>query len=704
MRNNQPVTNREQPFPLGKTIISYTDLKGRITRANDAFVELSGFTREELIGQPHNLVRHPDMPVEAFRDLWDTLKEGRPWSGLVKNRCKNGDHYWVRAHASPLADGSGYVSVRVAPSRQEIDGAERLYARMREDASIRLDEGQLVSTNVFAKLGRSLGGLRIVTRLWLLAASGLAGFMVAILFGWYGLHHSSEVLKSVYEDRAVPMHDLSKIDAENRKSFTEILLAFQHDPAGPVASVHDHPLDRHLAAITEQRGKMDALWSKYSATRLTEEEKTLAESITAKQSVWRAKQDEAAKSLEQRDFSPAVLAAYLKAGREERQALHDALDKLIAYQAETAETEHLHSEEATQNGIMIYTVLFIFGTLGLLIQAWIVIRKIKYGLQESRDAANAIAAGDLTRALPHGGKDEMGNLIASLAVMRNNLHELVANVREGITALNQVSGDVSSSAHSSSLVTEKQSEDASGMAAAMEQLSVSIDQVSEHAGDAHRISQTSSEQASEGGRIIHNAATEMQNIAVSVNHVAETIRGLEEYSTQISGIVNSIREIADQTNLLALNAAIEAARAGEQGRGFAVVADEVRKLAERTSTSTKEITGMIGKIQEGTKLAVKEMEVGVVRVGEGVVLARQAGDSVSSIRDAAQHAARAVDDITLAIQEQSLAARDIARRIENIAQGTETNSQASSATAASARKMSELSRQLDELAARFRIA
>lgn len=123
MRNNQPVTGREYPFPQGKTVISYTNLKGQITRANNAFIELSGFTKEELMGQPHNIVRHPDMPPEAFRDLWDTLKKGRPWSGLVKNRRKDGDHYWVRAYASPLADGSGYVSVRVAASHQETSAA-----------------------------------------------------------------------------------------------------------------------------------------------------------------------------------------------------------------------------------------------------------------------------------------------------------------------------------------------------------------------------------------------------------------------------------------------------------------------------------------------------------------------------------------------------------------------------------------------------
>jgi aerotaxis receptor len=542
MRNNQPVTGREYPFPAGKTVISYTNLKGQITRANDAFVELSGFAKDELIGQPHNLVRHPDMPPEAFRDLWDTLKKGRPWSGLVKNRRKNGDHYWVRAYASPLADGTGYVSVRVAAAREEISAAEKLYARMRDDGSLRLDEGALVTNNFLATALRSFSNTGIATRLWLLATNGILGFVLAAAGTWFGMAESTLI------------------------------------------------------------------------------------------------------------------------------------------------------------------TLGVLGSLAMLAQAWLVINKFKHELLLLKNSAESIAAGDLASPLPPATKDELGDLNAAISVMRNNLHELIASVSDGIHDLNRTSGDVSVAARNSSKVSEMQSESASGMAAAMQQLSVSIDQVSEHANDAHRVSQTSSIQAVEGGRVIHSAATEMENIASSVNNVAEKLHGLETYSQQISGIANAIREIAEQTNLLALNAAIEAARAGEQGRGFAVVADEVRKLAERTASATTEISEMIVKVQNGTQEAVKEMEVSVSRVNEGVILARQAGDSVSSIRDAAQHAAHDVDYIRNAIQEQSIAARDVAQRIEQIAQGTEENTIASLQTARSAGQMAELSNQLDELASRFKIA
>ncbi|MBK7413982.1 MAG: PAS domain-containing protein [Dechloromonas sp.] len=135
MRNNLPVTNVEVQLDEHTLIVSKTDLKGQITYINKDFIDISGFTELELIGQPHNLVRHPDMPVEAFADMWHDLKDGRPWTGLVKNRCKNGDYYWVLATATPMRENGqvvGYMSVRRKPTRQQVDAAESAYRLFRE--------------------------------------------------------------------------------------------------------------------------------------------------------------------------------------------------------------------------------------------------------------------------------------------------------------------------------------------------------------------------------------------------------------------------------------------------------------------------------------------------------------------------------------------------------------------------------------------
>ncbi len=136
MRINQPVSQREREFPEGLTLVSTTDAQGRITHCNAAFVEVSGYAYDELLGQPHNLVRHPDMPPEAFKDMWATVGHGRPWSGVVKNRCKNGDHYWVLANVTPVLENGkpiGYMSVRLKPTREQVRDAEALYARIRDE-------------------------------------------------------------------------------------------------------------------------------------------------------------------------------------------------------------------------------------------------------------------------------------------------------------------------------------------------------------------------------------------------------------------------------------------------------------------------------------------------------------------------------------------------------------------------------------------
>jgi len=164
VRNNQPVSHQEFPFPDGQTLVSTTDLKGRILYCNPAFVAVSGFAREELLGQPHNIVRHPDMPEEAYRDMWATIAAGQPWSAAVKNRRKDGSHYWVKANVTPIMQGgqpAGYMSVRTQPSRAEVQGAEALYATMRAEAKVghlvhRLEGGQVQRDTLPARLQRAL--------------------------------------------------------------------------------------------------------------------------------------------------------------------------------------------------------------------------------------------------------------------------------------------------------------------------------------------------------------------------------------------------------------------------------------------------------------------------------------------------------------------------------------------------------------------
>jgi methyl-accepting chemotaxis protein len=548
------------------------------------------------------------------------------------------------------------------------------------------------------------GRLRISQRLWIMAGIAFMLFMAAMAIGWQSQTTNRAVLRQLVTVSQTHLLNLNRLATGIRDNHTQVLLAFQHAPGGAVAELHDHPVEMHLDSVAGRKAALDEAWRAIRASEMEAGEKAMADDIENKRAAWVAKLQQAMKAIRGGDYSMQSQAEFLKAGREEGQALFLAIEEMIKFQAGKVATASREADEFARHELIVFVALFIIGVVGVLGTALLTIRHIDASLGMAGGSIEAIAGGDLSREVPSGGADEIGAMLAKLGNMRRNLLDLIGALRGNVDSLNQAAVDLSSSAASTARTTEMQSEAASSMAASVEQLSVSVDQVEEHAREARAVTQESSTKSGEGGRIIHQAADEMQRIAGSVNGTAGTIKELDEYSNQISSIVQVIKDIADQTNLLALNAAIEAARAGEQGRGFAVVADEVRKLAERTGNSTQEIGAMIGKIQQGTQRAVQEMEAGVTQVNEGVHLAHQAGDSVIGIRESAERATRSVDDIGLAIKEQSVAARDIAQKVERIAQGSEENSAAVARTAAAANHMEQLANDLKVLASRFRIA
>ena len=191
MRHNLPVTDKEFPFPAGQTLVSTTDTKGFIVYCNPAFIQVSGFSKQELLGQPHNIIRHPDMPEEAFRDMWDTISSGRPWSALVKNRRKDGSFYWVMANVTPLLNDQGqcegYMSVRTEPQRAQVQEAQELYAQMRRERDqgkqvLTLKAGRLIRLSAWARLREQLRlGLPSQLLITLLAVAALPSLLTAYI-------------------------------------------------------------------------------------------------------------------------------------------------------------------------------------------------------------------------------------------------------------------------------------------------------------------------------------------------------------------------------------------------------------------------------------------------------------------------------------------------------------------------------------------
>jgi methyl-accepting chemotaxis protein len=276
--------------------------------------------------------------------------------------------------------------------------------------------------------------------------------------------------------------------------------------------------------------------------------------------------------------------------------------------------------------------------------------------------------------------------------LNQDVHQLDKTAVELVNAM-------SSSSRSSSATSES----ASAMAAAVEQMSVSLDHMRDNTDAARQVVGKSTQHVEEGGRVISAAITEMQRITGAVQQVSNTIGTLGEHTAQISNIVSVIRDVADQTNLLALNAAIEAARAGEQGRGFAVVADEVRKLAERTSAATGEISTMIASIQGSAQTAVERMSEALKQADAGARMASDAGSSINEIGSGASQVANAFQDVVNAITEQSSAGQLIAQQVERVARASDENSSAVNHTADAARKLETLSSEMRKRIGQFKV-
>ncbi|WP_018604522.1 methyl-accepting chemotaxis protein [Uliginosibacterium gangwonense] len=328
---------------------------------------------------------------------------------------------------------------------------------------------------------------------------------------------------------------------------------------------------------------------------------------------------------------------------------------------------------------------------------------ILQSVSELSSGAQQIAEGNLAAQVSFSARDELRTVAEHFNTMVRSFAAIIREVNRTADGLLESSSTLAAASNTITAGSEQQSEASSTMAAAIEQMTVGVDEISRHASTAEEISRQSGEQSTAGCEVVRKAINEMENIATAVRASADVISTLGKNSAQINMIVSSIKEIADQTNMLALNASIEAARAGEDGHGFAVVADQVRGLAERTTEATQEITGMVTAIQNGTSRAVKAMQDGVACVHQGVELTNKVGTAMERVQGESGKVVGAVTDISHALREQSTASTEIAKTVENIARMAEENREEVTVLGSTAARLKTLSGQLANEIKLFRV-
>lgn len=429
MKKNLPVTDQEKFIPGDVRLVSRTDTKGVITFANDAFVEQSGYTREELVGSSHNIVRHPDVPSVIFRDMWSTLERGLPWRGLVKNRCKSGDHYWVDAHVVPVRKNGetiGYMSVRTRPSREAIRKAEALYAEAERTGRVPAQNNARGWKRFMSVKNGTAFGIVFVTLMMI--AGGILGIT--------GLTLSSNAMRDLYNEEMAPVQAIGRINflmADNR---ARVALALRQH-AGATEGTVSPAARQQMLLLTRNKDEIDALWADYSKLPRTSAERALADKY------WNARVRYVESGL-----MPAKLALERGDYRGAAQILSSNIEPLYDEANNRAgDLLHFLSDNAKANAIKVAErneLICIVAVIGITAGCLIVLfagvyffRATVMPLQSAITALERIGEGNLSGDYDTSGLGEPGRVMTGVTVMQLHLKVMMDEIRQSSNSIRE---------------------------------------------------------------------------------------------------------------------------------------------------------------------------------------------------------------------------------------------------------------------------
>jgi methyl-accepting chemotaxis protein len=514
-------------------------------------------------------------------------------------------------------------------------------------------------------------------------------------FGYYALSKSNETLKELNNVRSANQMFSANLESTIYGVHGSIYRIFTWS-ANYDASKTEALTKQQFKLVDDAAKNLDA-WLKQPG--LIDEEKKLGETLVASLAKYN-KNIIQAMDLASVDISTGLSA--MQTADATFLTMSKYINELQLLESKLSKESYEASGIAYSRTLYIAAALFIIAVLASSMIGIYVARSIALPVSHAITIADRIAGGDLTNAINAEGNDEIANLMHALKKMQENLRDMISHLNSTATQVGTSAVQLTESAIRISNSVRESSESVTSTAAAVEEMTVSIGQVSDSADAARQNAQRTSDFAQQGLEQMQSANDEIAKVAKAVEISSEVMDNLLSSSQEIGNIANVIRGIADQTNLLALNAAIEAARAGEQGRGFAVVADEVRKLAEKAGGSTSEIKAMIDTIKSQTDLAAAKMQQAKEQALAGAKLIMELQAPLKELQHGAVNSLASLVDLSEASKEQTHASTQIAQNIERIAQMGETNSHSAQQSAHAAQSLEILSKDLLNIMQRFK--